>query len=252
MEIYKGDYLTIQFEKENDRFVQFWTTVPLSIDAFKKEMLIYTLLYKKYKSSQTLWLQQNFTLDLDTATHIWLEEYVNIPCLEYGNERAAFVVGKDVLAHLSVINSFEKVGSKINARHFASEKDARDWLNNELTSSPKLYKKTEITYEGIDQDGNSIIKIKRDPKDLANTIRSFKNLTEENKFIKSHIEKYSSLTKREREILKLRSKGKTPQEIAIQLFLSIHTIRTHWKNIKRKLNIKSFNDVIKYGNAFDL
>jgi DNA-binding CsgD family transcriptional regulator len=252
MKIYEGTYLTINFEKENDRFIQFWTTPPNSVDSFKEEMLIYTSFYEQHKPSQTLWLQQKFTLDLDTATHIWIEENVNIPCSESGNKKAAFVVGKDVLAHLSVINSFEKVDSVINVNHFASEKDARSWLNNELTQNPIENQNPEITYEGVDEDGNSIIKIKGNSKDITNTIKSFKNIAEENDFIKSHIDKYSSLTKREIEIFKLYSKDKNHQEIATHLFLSLHTVRTHWKNIKKKLVINSFSDIIKYAKAFDL
>lgn len=130
MNIYLGEHLTIQFEEDKDRFIQFWTTAPTSVNDFKKEMLIYTDFYKKHKPSQTLWLQQNFTLKLDPETHIWIEQHVNVPCFEYGNKKAAFVVGKDVLSHLTVINAFEKVKSVINVSHFASEHDAVEWLDS--------------------------------------------------------------------------------------------------------------------------
>ena len=68
---------------------------------------------------------------------------------------------------------------------------------------------------------------------ITNTIKSFKNLIEENEFLKTNIDRYASLTKREREILLHYSKNKTHQVIADELFISLLTVRSHWKNIKR-------------------
>ncbi len=42
------------------------------------------------------------------------------------------------------------------------------------------------------------------------------------------------------------------QEVADELFISVQTLRTHWKNIKNKLEIKSLAEAIMYVNAFDL
>ncbi|MCG9970614.1 response regulator transcription factor [Christiangramia crocea] len=251
MKIYESDYLIIQFEKENDRFVQFWKSSPASFKTLKVELLNYTGLYEKYRPSQALWLQQHFSLPLDKQMDEWIETNVNIPCVENGNEKVAFVVGKDVLVHLSVINSFEETSSIVNHNHFASEKEAREWLDESDTAHDTNSEIT-ILFEGIDENGNSIIKIKRPSGDIFNTIKSFSNLIEENKFIKSNIEKYSKLTKREKEILVIFSKGLKQQEIADELFISIQTLRTHWKNIKKKLEIKSLTEVVKYVQAFEM
>lgn len=251
MRIYQGPYLTINFEKENDRFVQFWSNSPNCVDSFKAEMIKYTSFYEVHRPSQSLWLHQNFTLQLDDETFLWIEKNVNIPCFEFGNKKAAFVVGKDVLVHLAVIDSFEKAKSIIKVGHFASEKEAISWLDKNTMSSHQK-NKTEITFEGVDQNGNSIIQLKSNSKNISSTIKSFRDLIEENDFIKTNIDKYALLTKREKEVLKLMSTGKKHQEISDQLFLSLHTVRTHWRNIKEKLQITSFNEIIKYTKAFNL
>ncbi|MDX1544872.1 MAG: LuxR C-terminal-related transcriptional regulator [Christiangramia sp.] len=251
MKIYESDYLIIQYEKENDRFVQFWKASPPSFDILKEELLTYTGYYKKHRPSQALWLQQNFCLPLNKEIDEWIEENVNIPCVECGNEKVAFVVGKDVLVHLSVMNSFEEMSSVVSPNHFASEQEARQWLDETDTEDHQNSEMT-ILFEGIDEDGNSIIKIKRPSGDIVNTIRSFNNLLEENKFIKSNIENYSKLTKREKEILVVFSKGLKQQEIADELYISVQTLRTHWKNIKKKLGIRSLAEVIKYVQAFEM
>jgi DNA-binding CsgD family transcriptional regulator len=59
------------------------------------------------------------------------------------------------------------------------------------------------------------------------------------------------LTEREREVLKLLAKGNTYHEIAKILFLSTETVRTHLRNIYRKLNVKSKIEAINVALGSD-
>lgn len=61
--------------------------------------------------------------------------------------------------------------------------------------------------------------------------------------VKNH---FGNLSEREKEILKLVVKGKTAQEMADELFLSIHTIYTHRKNILKKLSCKNATELLNY------
>lgn len=54
------------------------------------------------------------------------------------------------------------------------------------------------------------------------------------------------LTPRERQITKLIAEGKTSKEIAASLYISIHTVNNHRKNIKKKLNIRKNADLVKF------
>jgi DNA-binding NarL/FixJ family response regulator len=56
----------------------------------------------------------------------------------------------------------------------------------------------------------------------------------------------SELTKREREILSHIASGLTNPEIADKLFLSPATIKTHRKNIMRKLDVNNTASLVKY------
>ncbi len=51
---------------------------------------------------------------------------------------------------------------------------------------------------------------------------------------------------REEEIIKLIAKGHPNQKIALILTLSVETIKTHKRNIKLKLNLKSTSDIIDF------
>ena len=66
------------------------------------------------------------------------------------------------------------------------------------------------------------------------------------------MKQFSSLSKREREILGLMTLDKSTAEIAETLFISLHTVETHKKNIKKKLGTGSYYELNQYGRAFDL
>lgn len=77
-------------------------------------------------------------------------------------------------------------------------------------------------------------------------------LLEENKFLKENLQTFLKLTKRETELLKLFASGKTSTEISELKFLSYHTIETHRKNIRKKLNANTNYELFRYAAAFDL
>ncbi len=58
--------------------------------------------------------------------------------------------------------------------------------------------------------------------------------------------KFTELTDREREVLRLISKGKSNQEIGDQLFISIKTVKTHVSNILSKLDVEDRTQAAVY------
>ena len=59
------------------------------------------------------------------------------------------------------------------------------------------------------------------------------------------LKKNINLTNREQEILNLIADGKTSQEIADTLFISIFTVNTHRQNLLKKFNVNNTNALIK-------
>lgn len=59
-------------------------------------------------------------------------------------------------------------------------------------------------------------------------------------------ERYDGLSERERQVLTLIAEGKTSQEVADDLFLSINTIQTHRSHIMEKLNLHNRAELIRY------
>jgi DNA-binding NarL/FixJ family response regulator len=54
------------------------------------------------------------------------------------------------------------------------------------------------------------------------------------------------ITDREREIIRLIAEGLTTNEIAGKLFISVHTVNTHRKNLLSKLDIKNTASLVRY------
>jgi DNA-binding CsgD family transcriptional regulator len=73
----------------------------------------------------------------------------------------------------------------------------------------------------------------------------------DNNFLRQNYEKFSKLTKREKEVLTQVASGKSAAEIANTLYISVTTAETHRKNIKHKLSASTY-ELMQYARAFDM
>ncbi len=73
-----------------------------------------------------------------------------------------------------------------------------------------------------------------------------------NQFKKPASLPHETLTEREMEILLLMSEGKTNQEIADELFISIKTVKVHVSNILAKLDVQDRTQAVIYAFKNDL
>ncbi len=64
--------------------------------------------------------------------------------------------------------------------------------------------------------------------------------------------RFQALSKKEKEILQLIAQGKSAKEIAKTTYISEHTVRTHRKNIYRKIDVKNLYGLIKFAESFKL
>ena len=60
------------------------------------------------------------------------------------------------------------------------------------------------------------------------------------------IDRYESLTEREREVFQLIAEGKSNKEAASVLNISVKTVETHRTNIMRKLRFHSVGELVRY------
>lgn len=77
-------------------------------------------------------------------------------------------------------------------------------------------------------------------------------LLEENNFLRRNQHIFASLTRKEKEVIRLIATGQSSKQIAKTLFISDQTAQTHRRNIKAKLSAANDYDIIKFAQAFDL
>lgn len=77
-------------------------------------------------------------------------------------------------------------------------------------------------------------------------------LLAENEFFRENIHKFLALGQRSKQVLRLVALGRSSGEIARELNISVETVNTHRKNIKKKLGISTNYEFTEYANAFDL
>lgn len=115
----------------------------------------------------------------------------------------------------------------------------KDGEYNTLISSTKIY-------EG------KLLTLHAPLKSLGVIAPKIEKALELDHFMRNNYEKFASLTKTEKEILGLIASGYSSQEIADMKFISVATANTHRRNLKRKLEVKHFRELLRFAQAFDL
>lgn len=109
-----------------------------------------------------------------------------------------------------------------------------------------------LTTSKILKGREEFISISQVLSEVDNTTRAITKLLDDNLFLRKNMNRFGSLTKREKQVLKMVATGYSTKQIAEHLFLSQHTISTHRKNISRKLGFKTLIDWERFAKAFGL
>ena len=260
MEVYNGPYLTIKYEQDNSRLIISWKSSPPDDVTYKKELIAHLHIVKKIKPAQVMWLLENLSFKVDDATKIWADENISKPIFragfiarrQDGFDQVAFVVGHDVLAFIEVMDIFnEHSNSGFKPKYFATEIEAKSWLNEDLNiKDSKSGDELTIIFKGIDDKGKAVFEFKEQASNFTSTINSIKTIIVQSHFIKNNVEKYASLTPREKETLKFIVKGYTNEQISEKMYISSNTVRTHRNRIWKKLDITQVSECLSYQYFF--
>jgi len=112
-----------------------------------------------------------------------------------------------------------------------------------------------ITSKLIDTPGESFkdrLLITCPVKEMGSYSEKIHKVLDENQYFKKHFKKFALLTLREKEIIPLIAVGFTNIEIAQKLFISKETVSQHRKNINRKLEFKTYYELIKFAETFEM
>jgi LuxR family transcriptional regulator len=97
-----------------------------------------------------------------------------------------------------------------------------------------------------------LINVAIEVDNISYASKKINSICEQNEFAQKNYFKYLLLTKREKEIIKLIANGCNSRYISDTLFISLHTVNNHRKNILNKLDIKGIIDLIKFAAAYSI
>lgn len=169
----------------------------------------------------------------------------------------AYLLRKGIIALLNKIpgiSVISETGSADNLKNLVSQHQP-DFLVLSVAifqnvyplydSDYRIYQKTILILLTNQEPGAPVREVLHVDDTREKLLETLNNLV--NPYFRNQKESGDSvLSKREETILKLIARGNTNREIADQLFLSLHTVTTHRKNIVAKLGIKSVSGLTVY------
>ncbi|MEX0724125.1 MAG: helix-turn-helix transcriptional regulator [Gracilimonas sp.] len=109
-----------------------------------------------------------------------------------------------------------------------------------------------FTFSKSSSYNDLILCLSLQPQHIENISPKMEKVVEMDSFKLKHFKRFQQLSEREVEVLILLANGKNNPKIAKELYLSRQTVETHRKNIKCKLGLQNFRDLMRYAIAFDL
>lgn len=83
-------------------------------------------------------------------------------------------------------------------------------------------------------------------------ISKIERMLEENEASHKNAHLLASLTIREKQVLAMMAKDSTSKQIALTLCIAEDTVKTHRRNIKKKLGLKNQYDLLRFAQTFDV
>ena len=228
---------------------------------------------KLYSEKEILSENQHFIFRLrnlyndDIQKFLQFKDFINIPF--YINDRKTFNYeffsplffnkGKEIeklfekghnyLPSISEPILFENAKLKAKKFHLKNDKDA---ICNYLQCISLNGKMTHFISNKCIIDENITINTSLFPDKMSGISKLFSNLLPDSKNSIVYWQRFQSLTKQEKIILKLIGKGVSSNEISDQLYISKHTVKTHRKNIHKKLDTKNIAELVRFSIVLDL
>lgn len=131
--IHQSQYFTVFYHEVHGIFESSWlNSQELTSTIFKKEMLIYVELAKKYKPTQYLVNDHDNKFVISIELQDWVNEYIFPHTMHEGVKKFALVVPQEIFAQISLeqtIETGEENIKKIPTQYFPNRETSVQWLN---------------------------------------------------------------------------------------------------------------------------
>lgn len=257
MIVYDSKNISINYVESQDMLLSTWKDTKLDTLTFMKELQICRDFSINLNVKRAILNQEKFNYVIPPKLFPWIEEEINVPGYKNGVEDFVFVVAGTIMSQFSVMDSFDVSESVFVPKFFLYQNEAEQWI-----SSKKKEKKTIInpnTFMDIDPTINiikdetknsAIIQLEVPLEALPYNLNILKKHMDSMAFMRKNWKRFCSLTQREKVILKHLVKGSQNKEISEKLYISDTTVKTHRRNIIKKLEARHLIDLYTYAMVF--
>jgi len=129
--IYQSNFLAIDYQQEHSLFTFTWNENSMNLDdeLLKGELLKEVECCKQYRVKRLLIDTVFFQYALSPEMQTWMDVEIFAKCMEYGVNKIAVVLSKDLFAMVSIDQVMnEELASNIQSKSFDDKKAAHRWL----------------------------------------------------------------------------------------------------------------------------
>lgn len=255
MNVLDSDIITLNYQQESNLLISSWK------DCSNAEQFVYGIkscraLCDQVKLSNSLWHFNDYSFVIPPDLQKWADDFLDAPIMQKNNGlvKVAFVVGSDLTALLSAVDLVEAGTAGIQPRYFGAEQQALDYLlakqeHKTMEQQPLSMPNLSFRIDKVEPNKSQIL-IDLNSEEIHQYLFLLNRLLKSRTFAMQHVSRFAKLTNREKEVLHLILHDRTTERIAQMLFISLETVKTHRKNISRKLECKSLRELIKYAVFF--
>mgnify|MGYP001228445957 CR=1 FL=1 len=247
MDIFDSTVATISYFEDSKLIRTTWKHCEQA-EQFMPILLEVRDFYEQLRPRKTLWDQRDFNFSIPPALQLWTDQNMNIPTQQLGIlEKISFIVSKDVMAHMSVMQIFDETESDFRPKYFIEEAESLAWLVESPRGAVREQSVDQQPLLMIDSTGDRLrLTIEVDSEEFSEYLYLFNKLWRKRMLSVELAQRYLSLTHREKAIIKWLIKGKSNAYIADALCIAYYTVKTHRKNIYRKLGCNRIEDLMEY------
>lgn len=235
--------ISIEYNEKEDMIVSKLKRIETAED-FIRGIKKYKEIFEKIYPTKGVWDHTDFSLVLSDELQKWVYNFLDKPVSNIGHVISlAHVVPPDVLTQLSITDIYSKNSPLVYRPHYFSH------VNQAFQYMTQPQVPVDDIQLNIEQNNESQrVKITLDiPLDkLPDYLGEFRRMLTNRTFLLEKMHLYQTLSYREKEILTYITRIHSNHEIADRLYLSVDTVKTHRKNIARKLACKHPSELMMY------
>jgi len=238
----KSQNAVVSVNSDSDVLSYEWQGAPKSDLEFMEDISLVNKVVDDLKPSFILARQGELSLDLSEDVFSWHENQSQ--SFDFVEKFACILKKNDS----TLIDFYSHANPYNNTSFFFKEKPAFEWLQSSFTRKQMILEnitfslnKDEIVISNLDntEEGGQLVKL-------------YYRLLSQANFSKANFKKFTSLTQRELQVIALIMKDYNYKQISEKLYLSPDTIKTHKRNIYKKLDINSVSELVKFGLAYGI